>query len=72
MKLYSREVKMQTTVNEFGRLGYVLIREYVATDDIDKYNKRKHIKFKEDKGDPSVFLPDEITRIEIRTVSKTW
>lgn len=72
MKLYSREVTRRMPVNKFGRLGFVLVREYVATDDIDPFNKRKHIKFKECEGDPDGFLPDQITPVEIKKISRTW
>lgn len=72
MKLYSREVTRRMPVNKFGRLGYVLVREYVATDAIDRYNKRKHIKFKECDGDPEGFLPDQITPVEIKKISRSW
>lgn len=71
MKLYSREVTMRMPVNKFGRLGFVLVREYVATDNIDPYNKRRHIKFKECEGDPEGFLPDRITPVEIKKISRT-
>lgn len=72
MKLYSREVTRRMQVNRFGRLGFVLVREYVATEDIDRYNKRKHVKFKECDGDPEGFLPDQITPVEIKKISRTW
>ena len=71
MKLYSREVTRRIPINSFGRLGFVLVREYVATDDIDRYNKRKHIKFKECVGDPEGFLPDQITPVEIKKISRS-
>lgn len=72
MKLYSREVTRRMPVNRFGRLGFILVREYVATDDIDPYNKRKHIKFTECDGDPEGFLPDQITPVEIKKISRSW
>ena len=72
MKLYSRELTKRMPVNRFGRLGYVLVREYVATEDIAPYNKGKRIKFRIDKGDPEGFLPDKITPVEIKKISRSW
>lgn len=46
-KLYFREVTKREAVNRFGKLGYNLYCQYVITKDITKYNKRKHIKFRE-------------------------
>ena len=48
MKYYSREVTKREPINRFGKLGFVLYKEMVKTNDIDKFNKNKRIKFTED------------------------
>lgn len=48
MKYYKREVTERKAVNHFGRLGYVLIVEYVKTNNIEQFNKGKKIKYYED------------------------
>ena len=48
MKYYSREVTKREAINRFGKLGFVLYKEMVKTNDIDKFNKNKRIKFTED------------------------
>lgn len=49
MKYYSREVTERKPINSYGRLGYVLVTEYVKTNDIDRFNKGKRIIFTESK-----------------------
>ena len=48
MKYYSREVTKREPINRFGKLGFVLYKEMVKTNDIDKFNKNKRIKCTED------------------------
>ena len=48
MKYYSREVTKREPINRFGKIGYVLYKEMVKTNNIDKFNKGKQIKFEED------------------------
>ena len=45
--IYTRELTERKAVNRFGKLGYVKIREYVKTDNIDTYNMGKRIKYEE-------------------------
>ena len=47
MKLYERAVSKRQAINNFGKLGYVRYLEFVLTDDIEQFNKRKRIKFTE-------------------------
>ena len=47
MKLYERAVSKRQAINKFGKLGYVRYLEFVLTDDIEQFNKRKRIKFTE-------------------------
>lgn len=75
MKSYLRTVTVRKAVNRFGRLGYVLINEYVKTDDIDRYNKRKHIKFIESKEAEEYLRDLDIDRIyteDLKVLSRTW
>ena len=44
MKYYSREVTKREPINRFGKLGFVLYKEMVKTNDIGKFNKNKRIK----------------------------
>ena len=60
MKYYSRIVTKREKINRFGKLGYVPYLEYVKTNDIDKFNKRKRILFVEN---------DEVKR-ELRKLEK--
>lgn len=48
MKYYSREITKREPINRFGKLGFVLYKEMIKTNDIDKFNKGKRIKFEED------------------------
>ena len=48
MKYYSRKITKREPINRFGKLGFVLYKEMVKTNDIDKFNKNKRIKFAED------------------------
>lgn len=48
MKYYSRIVTVREKINRFGKLGYVPYLEYVKTNEVEKFNKRKRIKFEED------------------------
>lgn len=74
LKLYERQVTKRAPVNKFGRLGYVLVSEKIATEDIEKYNKRKHIKFKEiaDQDVACAFIPDQVYETQLKVLSKTW
>lgn len=47
MKYYYRNITKREPVNRFGKLGYRPYLQVVLTEDISKYNYRKHIKFKE-------------------------
>lgn len=47
MKYYYRHITKREPINRFGKLGYRPYLQVVLTDDITKYNYRKHIKFKE-------------------------
>ena len=74
-RMYNREVTKREAVNKFGRLGYVLYSETVVTDDIDKYNARKKIKYREVTAEDDViaaYIPDQIYTRKIKTLSKTW
>ena len=48
MKYYIREVTKREKINKYGKIGYVLYNEMVKTNNIDKFNKGKQIKFEED------------------------
>lgn len=74
-KMYNREVTKREPVNKFGRLGYVLYSETVVTDDIDKFNARKKIRYHEVTAEEDVinaYIPDQIYSRKIKTLSKTW
>ena len=47
MKYYSREITKREPVNRFGKIGFVLYTQYVKTNDINRFNKGKRIKFEE-------------------------
>lgn len=47
MKYYSREITKRESINRFGKLGFIPYIEYIKTNDIEKYNKNKKIKFSE-------------------------
>lgn len=75
MKYYKRELTKRTEVNRFGRLGYVALTEYVKTNDIDKFNKGKRIKFNESKDAKRFLLhleKDRVYELEGETLSRTW
>ena len=66
MELYSRVVTVRQPSRN-GRKVFTLVREYVATDDITPYNRRKRNLFLPDDSHPADgFLPDEIVRIRIK------
>lgn len=48
MKYYSREITKREPINRFGKLGFVLYKEMVKTNNIEQFNKGKRIKFEED------------------------
>ena len=75
MKYYKREVTRRDSVNRFGRMGYILVAEYVKTNDIAPFNKGKRIRFTEDKEAKRFLLHkavDTVYQEDIKTVSKTW
>lgn len=47
MKLYYRIVTHRVSINNFGKLGFKPFKEYVLTNDIQKHNYKKRIKFEE-------------------------
>lgn len=47
MKTYSRKILKRAKINRYGKLGYVEVKECVKTDNIDRFNKGKRIKFTE-------------------------
>ena len=47
MKYYWRKVKVRMWDAYYKRSSYNLVMEVVYTDDIEPFNKRKHIKFTE-------------------------
>lgn len=47
MKYYDRYVTKREAINRFGKLGYVMYREVVLTDDISQFNYKKRIKFEQ-------------------------
>ena len=47
MKYYSRQITKREAINRFGKLGFVLYTQYVKTNDIEKFNKGKRIRFVE-------------------------
>ena len=48
MKYYSRKVTKREPIDRFGKLGFVLYKEMVKTNNIEQFNKGKRIKFEED------------------------
>lgn len=62
MKYYTRTITKREPINKFGKLGYVAYDEYVKTNDIDKFNKGKKIRFAEIKR-PSVLLHAKVDEI---------
>ena len=76
MKCYMREVVQRVPINEFNKLGYVLVKEFVKTDDISKFNYRKRIKFKDADADTERELQglrgDEVYRKELKVVARRW
>ena len=68
MKLYSRIITVPEARDHMtGKLIYTPYREYVYTDDIDRYNKRKRIKFAEDHiHSGEAFIPDKVIRIRLK------
>lgn len=66
MKYYERQITKREPINRFGKLGYIAYTQYVKTNDIEKFNKGKKIKFVEIKR-PAILLHakvDEIIEIE--------
>ena len=49
MKYYLRHITIRTTINKYGKLGYVPAIEYVKTNNIEPFNYKKQIKFVESK-----------------------
>lgn len=75
MKYYTREITERKAVNKFGRLGYVLVNEYVKTNSIDTFNKGKRIRFVESKDAKKYLLhkdTDTIYKEDAKILSKTW
>lgn len=71
MKLYSRETTYRQVDRQTGWMILSLVREYVATEDITPFNKRKKIKFELIPGkEADGFLPEKITRIEIKRLKE--
>lgn len=73
MKYYSRELTERKIINKFGRLGYVLIKEYVKTNNIEPFNKGKRIKFAESPEAKKYLLhkdKDKVYKEEGETVSR--
>ena len=74
MKCYMREVVQRVPINQFNKLGYILVKEFVKTDDISKFNYRKRIKFKDADVNTEKELQglrgDEVYRKELKVVAR--
>jgi len=47
MNYYERTITVREPINKYGKLGYITAQEFVKTNNIEKFNKGKKIKFKE-------------------------
>ena len=66
MKLYSRVITVRG-VDRSGHTRYIPYREYVYTDDITPYNRRKRVPFREDlTHSGEAFIPDKVVRVMIK------
>ena len=74
MKCYMSEVVQRVPINQFNKLGYILVKEFVKTDDISKFNYRKRIKFKDADVNTEKELQglrgDEVYRKELKVVAR--
>ena len=74
MKCYMREVVQRVPINQFNKLGYILVKEFVKTDDISKFNYRKRIKFKDADVNTEKELKglrgEEVYRKELKVVAR--
>ena len=74
MKCYMREVVQRVPINDFNKLGYVLVKEFVKTDEIEKFNYRKRIKFvsadAETEKELQGLRDNEVYRKELKIVSR--
>ena len=67
MKYYHRSITERKPINKYGKLGYVTVDEYVKTNDIEKHNKGKRIKFTLLNTRPKVLLHakvDQVVRVD--------
>lgn len=71
MMLYSRDITYRQ-VDHTGWMTLSLVREYIATEDITPYNRRKRIRFEpvDDQRGADTFLPEKITRVYIKTLKE--
>lgn len=66
MKLYSRVITVRGA-DRSGRTVYIPYREYVYTDNITPYNRRKKVLFREDRTHSGeAFIPDKVMRVMIK------
>lgn len=77
MKYYERTLTQRKAVNRFGRLGFVLVRETVKTNDITPFNKGKRIRFVETNDRDIVRQlrkqeKDTVYQEDLETLSRTW
>lgn len=61
MWIYTRLITKREPINRFGKLGFVLYRQIVKTDDIEPFNKGKRIRF-----EPSMNMREHEKYMDIR------
>lgn len=56
MHVYDRQVVKRVDVNYKHPTGWILVKEMIRTDNIDKYNYRKKVKFEIGDLETSIYL----------------
>ena len=75
MKYYERTTTRRGSVNRFGRIGFIQVKQYVKTNDIKPFNYAKEIKFSESDEAKKYLLhreKDIVYEEDIKILSRTW